>query len=318
MAFLEEMIARLAPSTQFCTVLAGEIQLFFETVHLSEIVSIGRMEQMSCQPRHDKRYISVEYPMTVIAASSSQISLLSFISNSRSLNIHSFILVHILALYYFTITAMRFTKAIFAGVISALYIAGGVSALDDCDVGPYASHNFMGYPGKYPVYFCNSKWKSGAVVTGIEVWATAWQIKGIRLEYSDGSDHMAGTNGGDRHDVLRWDAADKITDMKLAVNYAGDALGLVHVEVGEKKLDVRSDTGPSNGDEWNIGSGYMLGHAGDNGAMVSNWIPLFLGQTTGKAEITNIKFNDNLDEVNKQQKSASRARAIDVRVLTDV
>lgn len=94
---------------------------------------------------------------------------------------------------------------------------------------------------------------------------------------------------------------DVVTNMKLAGNYAGDGLGLVHVEVAGKTLDVRSDTGSYNGEDVTLASGLFLGASGEAGDFVHLWTPLFMGVNTGSATIVDVKFDDNLDDINKRQ-----------------
>lgn len=96
---------------------------------------------------------------------------------------------------------MRFsTKAILIGLGAAL-LADFVRA-DDCSEGPVDSLKSWGKAGASNG-FCHTPWKRGLVVTGIEVWANEWQVKGIQLTFSDGSKPpLQGTADGDRHNSI--------------------------------------------------------------------------------------------------------------------
>jgi hypothetical protein len=43
-----------------------------------------------------------------------------------------------------------------------------------------------GFPQHAGDPYCNTKWDSGLGITGIEVWALQYQMKGIEWTYSDG------------------------------------------------------------------------------------------------------------------------------------
>jgi hypothetical protein len=52
---------------------------------------------------------------------------------------------------------------------AAALLSAVVSAQDDCSSGPWTDVLIIGGEGGGP--FCATKWKSGVVVTGVEVWA---------------------------------------------------------------------------------------------------------------------------------------------------
>lgn len=199
---------------------------------------------------------------------------------------------------------MRFSiNNTFIGFAAALS-AAGIARADDCSDGPANQPlKSWGKSSNKGGGFCATPWAAGKVVTGIEVWATAWQITGIQLTYSDGTKPtLQGQTNGDRHDSISWNSEDTITKMNLAGNYAADGLGLVHVEVAGKTLDVRSDTGSFNGDTVTLATGIFLGASGEAPDFVRLWTPLFMGATSGQnATITAIDFDDSLDDVNKKQ-----------------
>ena len=147
-------------------------------------------------------------------------------------------------------------------------------------------------------------------MTGVEVWATQWQITGIQLTYSDGTKGpvQGQTNGDYSHDAINWDVTKPITVMKLAGNYAGDGLGLVHIEVDGKTLDVKSDVGSNTGDNVVLATGTMLGASGEAPDFVRAWRPLFMGEANGGAQITDVTFDDSLEDMNAKQQCVPFSR----------
>lgn len=111
------------------------------------------------------------------------------------------------------------------------------------------------------------------------------------------------TSGND-HGSLSWETTDLITSMQLGTNYAGDGLGLVHIEVAGKVLDVRTDTGCCyNGDDVDLDTGIFLGAFGQAPDFVRWFQPMFMGKSNGQnATITSLVFDDNLDDLNAKQK----------------
>lgn len=58
---------------------------------------------------------------------------------------------------------------------------------DACSTAPTppnpVSYGFKNHPGAH--YYCDTRWDYGLVITGLEVWAEQYQIKGIRWTLSD-------------------------------------------------------------------------------------------------------------------------------------
>lgn len=206
---------------------------------------------------------------------------------------------------------MHFSAKTLLAVFSATLLAG-VRA-DDCSDGPVDSFVGWGKKGYNPnTPFCQTKWKAGLVVTGLEAWATKYHVSGVQFTYSDGSkgavigntvfgDNKNGDNseGGDgKHFAINWGAEDKITKMECATSKDGKALGLINIEVAGKKLSVGS---VSDGDSVSTASGLLLGASGETNAFPSYFTPLFMGVNNNEAEIIDIKFDEDLAEVNKKQ-----------------
>jgi hypothetical protein len=92
--------------------------------------------------------------------------------------------------------------------LATAFIAG-VAAIGDCDQGPWGNPFAIGDihdDSKADVEICETQWKQGRVVSGIEVWATKKNLAGIQLFYSNGEEsHMIGSKEGDHHQKLTWD-----------------------------------------------------------------------------------------------------------------
>ena len=219
------------------------------------------------------------------------------------------------------------TRNILAGLATGLLAVRGVRA-DDCDenAGPFQETSHFGKQGYNPsTGFCHTKWTAGLIVTGMEVWGTNYHVSGVRFTYSDSSigPVQGATNfgnnkqednqqGGDKkHDFITWTTKDQITNFKAATSKDGKALGLIHIEVAGKTLTVGQDN-VGDGTEVNIGSGVLLGASGETNNFPSYWTPLFLAISDGNAEITEMKFDKSLDDVNKQQDGISSVVLADV------
>lgn len=182
---------------------------------------------------------------------------------------------------------MRYpSNAAVAAAAVTLAIAS-IGRADDCTDGPINQPVQTWGKDASTGGFCHTQWINGLSVIGVEVWASHWQITGIQLTYSDGTKAplQGQTNGEYSHDSITWDVTKPITAMKLAGNYAGDGLGLVHIEVDGRTLDVHSDVGTYTGTSVTVATGTMLGASGEAAGFVLAWRPLFLGEHNGGATI---------------------------------
>ena len=205
------------------------------------------------------------------------------------------------------VLAMRYRASATLLVLSALT---SIARADDCTDGPINQPIQTWGKDVSNGGFCHTQWTTGLSVTGVEVWATQWQITGIQLTYSDGTKGpvQGQTNGDYSHDAINWDVTKPITAMKLAGNYAGDGLGLVHIEVDGKTLDVKSDVGSNTGDNVVLATGTMLGASGEAPDFVRAWRPLFMGEANGGAQITDVAFDDSLEDMNAKQQCVPFSR----------
>jgi hypothetical protein len=73
---------------------------------------------------------------------------------------------------------MRFSILKQVVVASLAAFAHGAS---DCDDGPFAA---MTTAGIQHAAACESKWKSGEIIVGIEAWSAKFHVKAIRFKYS--------------------------------------------------------------------------------------------------------------------------------------
>jgi hypothetical protein len=165
----------------------------------------------------------------------------------------------------------------------------------------------------------------------MEVWSSQWQVKGIRLTYSDGSQTpirgqtdslnqwgsaISGKSGpppdnGYGWDKIEWDAG-KIDKVRLWVNYndgnAPDAVGRIQVwptgaDTDQKKiLDVGSDVGGDGGGMLvdNLGSGVLIGMKTQSGAFLDTLEFVFMDGQVNSAEIVKIDWPESIDDLNQK------------------
>ncbi|RDL34412.1 uncharacterized protein BP5553_07540 [Venustampulla echinocandica] len=199
---------------------------------------------------------------------------------------------------------MRFSnQTLLTGATTLLSLAS-LGRADGCEKGPFGDSHKFGKTGGG--YYCDTAWDKGLVITGLEVWANEWHVKGIQWAYSDGTKSVVrGMNVGDRNQAITWGAGDKITRLQMWGNYAGDAVGKIEIETSSgKKLSQGSDVGTFGGEPVLTHSGILLGGRGSSNDFVNELEMLFLASNVqkGGAVITAVKFQDNLDDWNKKMK----------------
>jgi hypothetical protein len=186
--------------------------------------------------------------------------------------------------------------------------------------------------GCYPQHFFLTLLQDGLVVTGMEVWSSEWQVKGIRLTYSDGSlspirgqtdnlnqwgSTVSGKPGpppdnGYGWDEIKWDAG-SIDKVRLWVNYndgqGPDAVGRVQVwpkgadENNKKILDVGSNVGGDTGgmNVESLGSGVLIGMRTQSGAFLDTLEFVFMDGKVESAETIDIEWPESIEDLNKKQ-----------------
>jgi hypothetical protein len=166
----------------------------------------------------------------------------------------------------------------------------------------------------------------------MEVWSSEWQVKGIRLTYSDGSrspirgqtdslnqwgSTVSGKPGPPPDNGYGWDkiewGAGKIDKVRLWVNYndgqGPNAVGRVQVwptgADNDKKriLDVGSNVGGDTGgmNVENLGSGVLIGVRTQSGAFLDTLEFVFMDGKVESAETINIEWPESIEDLNKKQ-----------------
>lgn len=200
----------------------------------------------------------------------------------------------------------RFNRSSFIGIAALLSLTSTGVFAANCDNKDIYGDLGGKYFGKNPpptdnFPFCDSNWESGFVITGIECWATEFQLHAIKVSFSDGTNsaiHGAVPNDQSRHSAITWGPGDKITKMAMWDNYNGgngpDAVGRITAETSNgQKLDCGSDVGGGAGEFVNPGSGILLGVQGSNSDMVNNLKFLFMADPIDKAELVDAEFKDS-------------------------
>ena len=108
-----------------------------------------------------------------------------------------------------------------AAIFSSLLVPG---LADDCDdpSAPFGSSTVNGcdytdtrHGCGRGVYFCDTKWRNGTVVTGLEVWSDCCQIKALQLTYNDGTKGPMHGNPEYReniqHKAITWDDSSQVS-----------------------------------------------------------------------------------------------------------
>jgi hypothetical protein len=106
---------------------------------------------------------------------------------------------------------------------------------DECDNANFAASPVSGAPwtkGDGKGYFCDTKWKTGLVICGVQTWAYKYHQKGFKVKYSDGTwGPLHGTTmqeydkdnwtGDYSKNTIEWDCAAPLKDLRMISNWPG-------------------------------------------------------------------------------------------------
>jgi len=214
---------------------------------------------------------------------------------------------------------MNSKQALCAGlVVLGSHLAWSAPTLqqrdDDCSKGPFNSGKMYGDASSGGNHFCETKWKQGLVVTGLEVWAAKDQIKGLQWTYEDGSKSLTGENiangntgnSHDRHDSITWNPTDVITGLTVYKNKVGDALGHIIITTNTSstaKLDVSCvNWDPSSLEEVPLDTGILIGGWGQYSSMVNSIQWLFMKSRPKSAKMVSVSYTEDIATWNEKQR----------------
>jgi hypothetical protein len=195
---------------------------------------------------------------------------------------------------------------------------------DDCDNENFINSPVSGAPwdhGSGNTYFCDTKWKHGILICGIQTWANKYHQSGFKLKYSDdtwGPVHgklMQADEGDNWTDyeknTVEWDCSKPLQDLRMISNYAGfskyasegvsDAVGGIRLTPsGGAEFKVQGDIGKFSGTSFELGSGFLVGARGRAGDFLDTLEWRLLASPVQSAEIKSMKFKKDLNTVNKK------------------
>ncbi|CAG8981509.1 hypothetical protein HYALB_00003082 [Hymenoscyphus albidus] len=199
---------------------------------------------------------------------------------------------------------MFYSRERIVAAAAALATLVGVASAGNCDHGPFSA-SYLAGKDEGGGNFCDTKWEDGITITGIEVWAAKWHIKGFQFTYSDGTKgnvHGIATADGDRHAGIFWDEGDAITKMQWWKNHDQNGIAKIYVETKSGKKLEKGD-GKTRGDPSDIpvGSGILMAVRGANGAWLNNIDFRFMGNVAQSAVVSKIKFDEDINDWNKKK-----------------
>ncbi|KAF2463206.1 uncharacterized protein BDR25DRAFT_397308 [Lindgomyces ingoldianus] len=192
-------------------------------------------------------------------------------------------------------------RTLLLGTLSLLFT---LSSASDCDEGPWAPVSATGSSDTGSPW-CETKWKQGPIITGVEVWSNNERVRAIRFSYSDGSvGELHGRIDGDRHGIISWDPAnDKIIQATTWGDGKAHALGRLYLKTQTgKELNVGKDTGGQASFDHDVGSGIMMTAFGRQGYDIDQLGFNFLRGEIKKITIGDVKFEENPDDLNAEKK----------------
>lgn len=123
--------------------------------------------------------------------------------------------------------------------------------------------------GKGGNSFEAARYRNGIVVSGIEAWAGEWQLRGIRITFSDQSKVTYGKTEGKYCGSLNIDylSAETITELSVWGNGAGTRCGSFRIKTskGQTFHPQMTKWGLKSEYKMNVGSGIMMGVTGRAG-----------------------------------------------------
>jgi hypothetical protein len=196
---------------------------------------------------------------------------------------------------------------------------------DDCDNESFINSPVSGAPwthGSGNTYFCDTKWKNGVLICGIQTWANKYHQRGFRMKYSDDTwgpvhgtvmQEYEGDNwtGDYAKNTIEWDCSKPLQDIRMISNYPGfgkygsegvsDAVGGIRLTApGGVEYNVHGDIGSFSGTTFGLGSGFLVGARGRSGGFLDTLEWRLLASPVQSAEIKSMKFKKDLNTVNKQ------------------
>ncbi|KAF2634120.1 hypothetical protein P280DRAFT_543952 [Massarina eburnea CBS 473.64] len=189
---------------------------------------------------------------------------------------------------------------------SAALIAS-VAAIGDCDNGPFAGLQAVGDKhdaSDSDIPICETQWKRGRVVKGVEVWGSKDRISGIQLTYTnDDKSNMIGARAGVYHQSLDWDPA-TVTVSRAVLWSDKDArqLGGLRIELSnDQNLEMKVDKISSVVFSPDVGSGILMGGWGRADDHITAWGWMFLEDKVSKISIGDFKWDQDQKQFAKSQ-----------------
>lgn len=206
-------------------------------------------------------------------------------------------------------------------LLGAVALFAGISTATDCDSGPWNAGNINWVGGDGGGAFCETKWKAGVVITGVDVYATGDGVEALQFYYSDGTsgNQWGQVNGHEAAKSLHWDPTkgESIQQLRMWGNGVGTRLGRVYLRTSTgATLDAGKDTSGQKVYEKPVDSGVMLAAFGKCGDSIDNLGLIFMKSTVASVQVTNTKFADTPDELNKKQEGLQMC-SVDTAIYTN-
>ncbi len=133
-----------------------------------------------------------------------------------------------------------------------------------------------------------------SVVKKIEAWAGGWQLRGVKLHFSNGTVSTIGKAEGRYQGAieLRYDDGESVTYLSIYGNGAGTRCGAFHIKTnkGQDYFPQMYDWGLKTEYKMEVGSGIVLGAFGKAGLDVDSMGFLMLRKVVG-VDMTNVVYD---------------------------
>lgn len=157
--------------------------------------------------------------------------------------------------------------------------------------------------GKGGRSFEDAKYYQGIVVSGIEAWAGGWQLRGIRIKFSDGSVITRGKCEGTHRGGISIDylSGETVTELSIWGNGAGTRCGAFRIKTSKGQVFFPKMTkwGLKTEYKMNSGGGVILGVIGGDGSDIDRLGFLMLDKV--KTSVL-VQFEYDLNKVSLPEK----------------
>ncbi len=152
--------------------------------------------------------------------------------------------------------------------------------------------------------FCETQWGYGYIIKGIELWANAAVIRGMRFTYTNDEQSQIYGREDFNHKAVSWDPFQKrVTELALVNAADQPGLGRVRLRLSDGTyFDEGAWTADNIAYFQPVGAGILMAATGKHGFDIDCLAFRFLSSPIEHMMMSRMVFDDSLDEWNAQRR----------------